>query len=64
MPVTPPVAPVAAMREAASACVTHAMLVPAELTSGSAAHVRPPPHCDWTNLPPTHCTNASPMHAF
>lgn len=33
------VAPVAAMRELTCACVAHVMLVPSELTSGSAAQL-------------------------
>lgn len=38
VPVSPPVAPVAAILASASAKVSQVMLVPAELTNGSAKH--------------------------
>ena len=63
----PPVAPVFAMRWVASASVVHVTLVPAEFTSGRAAHVKPfeaEAQFDKTNLPPTHCAKEVPTQAF
>lgn len=53
-PVRPPVAPAASIRATASAWVSHAMEVPALLTSGRAAQMVPPAHCVTANFPPTH----------
>ena len=63
-PSTPPVAPVAAMRASASACVVHAIDVPAEFTSGSAKHCVPPAQPVATNAPPTHWAKPPATHAF
>ena len=43
---------------------TRTCLVPGELTSGSATHVRPPEQGKVTNFPFTHCAKAPWMHAF
>jgi hypothetical protein len=43
-PVNPPLAPEALMRDTASCSVSQAILVPFELTRGSAKHERPPEH--------------------
>jgi len=53
-PVNPPVAPVACMREVASDCVVHEMVVPAWLTRGRAKHWVPAAHGVVVNLPLTH----------
>lgn len=53
-PVSPPVAPVAAILASASAKVSQVMLVPAELTNGSATHCNPEEHEDRANFPPEH----------
>jgi len=62
-PVTPPVAPVLAMRLAASDWVVQVMEVPALLTSGSAKQLRLEPQLCMTYEPLTHCANWPPMHA-
>ena len=61
---TPPVAPATAMRTSASACVVHAIDVPAEFTSGSAKHCVPPAQPVATNAPPTHWAKPPATHAF
>lgn len=58
------VAPVAAMRELTCACVAHVMLVPSELTSGSAAQTSPVPQEVNTNAPLTHWANSPLTQAF
>lgn len=62
-PVTPPVAPEAAIRAAASASVVHAMEVPALLTRGRAAQVSDAPQLVTTNFPPTHWAKPEPTQA-
>jgi len=53
-PVRPPVAPVAAILESASAVVVQVMEVPALLTRGRAAQTSPPAHWVTTKEPATH----------
>lgn len=56
-PVSPPVAPVAAILASASDSVSQVMLVPAEFTNGNATHWSPDEQEDNANLPPEHCAN-------
>jgi hypothetical protein len=56
------VAPVAAMRAAASAAVSQETVVPGELTSGSARQTVPPAQGWATITPLTHCAKSSPAH--
>jgi hypothetical protein len=56
------VAPVAWMRAVASAAVSHEMLVPWALTSGSARQTVPPAQACATMTPFTHWANWSPAH--
>jgi len=63
VPASPPVAPVAAILASASASVSQVMLVPAELTSGSAKHCSPEEQEDRANFPPEHCANCPSTQA-
>lgn len=63
LPVTPPVAPVLAMRDAASDWVVHVIDVPALFTSGSAKHWRVEPQLCVTHAPSTHCAKSPPTQA-
>jgi len=63
-PVSPPVAPVAAIRASASESVVQVIDVPGELTRGSAAQVSVAPQDSSTNEPDTHCANEPCTHAF
>ena len=53
-PVKPPLAPEALMRDTASCSVSQAILVPFELTRGSAKHERPVEHGVNVHFSPTH----------
>ena len=53
-PVSPPVAPVAAILARASVVVSHVTDVPGLLTRGSATQVRVAAHGVTSNWPPTH----------
>jgi len=63
LPVTPPSAPVAAIRVSASASVVHATEVPALFTRGKDLQTVPAPHGVTTNAPLTHWAKASPTQA-
>lgn len=53
-PAKPPLAPEALMRDTASCSVSQAILVPFELTRGSAKHERPVEHGVNVHFSPTH----------
>ena len=59
-PVSPPVAPVAAILAIASLRLSQAIEVPALLTSGRATHCVPAAQGVVTQLPPTHCAKSIP----